>query len=131
MGNSYDYVKRKELIQSIADDKIEDLREERKAFMDAISATEKFTILDIAKSDWDIFEHVDIPKGEEEKHKVLKYLLEKGYIDEKYFFYISIFQEGRLTPSDQEFLLLSNSIHQRNLIISYKKYLLLSRIYLL
>ena len=105
LGNSYDYVKRKELIQSIADDKIEDLREERKAFMDAISATEKFTILDIAKSDWDIFEHVDIPKGEEEKHKVLKYLLEKGYIDEKYFFYISIFQEGRLTPSDQEFLL--------------------------
>ena len=105
LGNSYDYVKRKELIQSIADDKIEDLREERKAFMDAISATEKFTILDIAKSDCDIFEHVDIPKGEEEKHKVLKYLLEKGYIDEKYFFYISIFQEGRLTPSDQEFLL--------------------------
>lgn len=37
--------------------------------------------------------------------KVLKYLLEKGYVDEKYFFYISIFQEGRLTPSDQEFLL--------------------------
>ena len=31
--------------------------------------------------------------------------MEKGYIDEKYFFYISIFQEGRLTPSDQEFLL--------------------------
>lgn len=31
--------------------------------------------------------------------------MEKGYIDEKYFFYISIFQEGRLSPSDQEFLL--------------------------
>lgn len=105
LGDSYKYSIRKKLIQSIADDKIEDLREERKAFMDAISATEKFTILDIAKSDWDIFEHVDIPKGEEEKHKVLKYLLEKGYIDEKYFFYISIFQEGRLTPSDQKFLL--------------------------
>ena len=43
--------------------------------------------------------------GQEEKYKVLKYLLEKGYIDEEYFFYISIFQEGRLTPSDQEFLL--------------------------
>lgn len=105
LGESYKYSVRKKFIQSIADDKIEDLKEERKAFMDAISATEKFTILDIAKSDWDIFEHVDIPKGEEEKHKVLKYLLEKGYIDEKYFFYISIFQEGRLTPSDQEFLL--------------------------
>ena len=105
LGESYKYSVRKKFIQSIADDKIEDLKEERKAFMDAISATEKFTILDIAKSDWDIFEHVDIPKGEEEKHKVLKYLLEKGYIDEEYFFYISIFQEGRLSPSDQEFLL--------------------------
>ena len=105
LGESYNYSKRKELIQSIAEDKIEDLRDERKAFMDAISATEKFTLLDIAKSDRNIFEHADTTKGHEEKYKVLKYLLEKGYIDEKYFFYISIFQEGRLTPSDQEFLL--------------------------
>ena len=105
LGESYNYSKRKELIQSIADDKIEDLREERKVFVDALSATKKFTLLDIAKSDRNIFEHVDTIKGHEEKYKVLKYLLEKGYIDEKYFFYISIFQEGRLTPSEQEFLL--------------------------
>lgn len=105
LGESYNYSKRKELIQSIADDKIEDLREERKVFVDALSATKKFTLLDIAKSDRNIFEYVDTIKGHEEKYKVLKYLLEKGYIDEKYFFYISIFQEGRLTPSDQEFLL--------------------------
>ncbi len=105
LGESYNYSKRKELIQSIADDKIEDLREDRKVFVDALSATKKFTLLDIAKSDRNIFEHVDTIKGHEEKYKVLKYLLEKGYIDEKYFFYISIFQEGRLTPSDQEFLL--------------------------
>ena len=73
--------------------------------MNDIAAIEKYTLSDIAKSDKDIFEHVAIPKGEEEKYKVLKYFLEKGYIDEEYFFYISIFQEGRLTPSDQEFLL--------------------------
>lgn len=105
LGNSFDYNKRKSLIRSIADDKIEYLREERKTFMDEISAVEKYTLLDIAKSDRNIFEHVDMPKDQEEKYKVLKYLLEKGYIDEEYFFYISIFQEGRLTPSDQEFLL--------------------------
>ena len=105
LGESYNYGKRKEQIQSIANNKIEYLRDERKAFMDEIAAIEKYTLSDIAKSDKDIFEHVAIPKGEEEKHKVLKYLLEKGYIDEEYFFYISIFQEGRLTPSDQEFLL--------------------------
>lgn len=105
LGESYNYSKRKTLIQSIADDKIEDLREERKVFVDALSATKKFTLLDIAKSDRNIFEHVDTIKGQEEKYKVLKYLLEKGYIDEEYFFYISIFHEGRLTPSDQEFLL--------------------------
>lgn len=99
--------------------------------MDEMAAIDKYTLTDIAKSDRDIFEHVDIPKGQEEKYKVLKYFLEKGYIDEEYFFYISIFQEGRLTPSDQEFLLLSNSIHLKNLIISYKKYLLLSKTYLL
>lgn len=73
--------------------------------MDDIAAIDKYTLSVIAKTDRDIFEHVEIPKGEEEKYKVLKYFLEKGYIDEEYFFYISIFQEGRLTPSDQEFLL--------------------------
>lgn len=105
LGNSYDYVKRKELIQSIANDKIEDQRDKRKVLMDEMAAIDKYTLTDIAKSDRDIFEHVDILKGQEEKYKVLKYFLEKGYIDEEYFFYISIFQEGRLTPSDQEFLL--------------------------
>lgn len=105
LGNSYDYVKRKKLIQSIADDKIKTLRDKRKVLMDDIAAIDKYTLSDIAKTDRDIFEHVEIPKGEEEKYKVLKYFLEKGYIDEEYFFYISIFQEGRLTPSDQEFLL--------------------------
>ena len=105
LGKSYNYSKRKTQIQSIADDKIEDLRDERKAFMDDISAIEKYTLVDIAKLGRNIFEHVNITKGQEKEYEVLKYLLEKGYIDEKYFFYISIFQEGRLTPSDQEFLL--------------------------
>lgn len=105
LGESYKYRIRKKIIQSVADDKIKTLRDKRKVLMDDIAAIDKYTLSDIAKSDRDIFEHVDIPKGEEEKYKVLKYLLEKGYIDEEYFFYISIFQEGRLTPSDQEFLL--------------------------
>lgn len=105
LGESYKYSVRKKYIQSVANNKIENLRDERRAFMDEIAAIEKYTLSDIAKSDKDIFAHVAIPKGEEEKYKVLKYLLEKGYIDEEYFFYISIFQEGRLTPSDQEFLL--------------------------
>ena len=107
LGNSFDYEKRKKRIQSITDDKIKTLRDKRKALMDDIAAIEKHTLSDIAKSDRDIFEHVGTIKGQEEKYKVLKYLLEKGYIDEEYFFYISIFQEGRLTPSDQEFLLSS------------------------
>lgn len=105
LGESYKYSVRKKIIQSVANNKIENLRDERSAFMDEIAAIDKYTLTDIAKSDKDIFAHVEIPKGEEEKYKVLKYFLEKGYIDEEYFFYISIFQEGRLTPSDQEFLL--------------------------
>ena len=105
LGESYKYSIRKKLIQSVANNKIEKLRDERKAFMDEISFIEKYTLSDITKSNRNIFEHVDIQKGQEDNYEVLKYLLEKGYIDEEYFFYISIFQEGRLTPSDQEFLL--------------------------
>lgn len=88
LGESYKYSVRKKNIQSVANNKIEYLRDERRAFMDGIAVIDKYTLTDIAKSDRDIFEHVDIPKGEEEKYKVLKYLLEKGYIDEEYFFYI-------------------------------------------
>lgn len=105
LGESYKYRIRKKIIQSVADDKIKTLRDKRKVLKDDIAAIDKYTLSVIAKTDRDIFEHVEIPKGEEEKYKVLKYFLEKGYIDEEYFFYISIFQEGRLTPSDQEFLL--------------------------
>ena len=105
LGGSYKYRIRKKIIQSVANNKIENLRDERSAFMDEIAAIDKYTLSEISKTDRDIFEHVDIPKGQEEKYKVLKYFLEKGYIDEEYFFYISIFHEGRLTPSDQEFLL--------------------------
>lgn len=105
LGESYKYRIRKKIIQSVADDKIKTLRDKRKVLMDDIAAIDKYTLSVIAKTDRDIFEHVEIPKGEEEKYKVLKYFLEKGYIDEEYFFYISIFQEGRLTPADQEFLL--------------------------
>ncbi len=105
LGKSYNYSQRKTLIQSAANDKIEYLKEERKTFMEELAMIDKYSLLDIAKSDRNIFEYVENINGQEDKYKVLKYLLEKGYIDEKYFFYISIFQEGRLTPSDQEFLL--------------------------
>lgn len=48
LEKSYNYSQRKHLIQLIADDKIEDLKDERKAFMDDISAMEKYTLVDIA-----------------------------------------------------------------------------------
>lgn len=105
LGKSYNYSQRKVLIQSAANDKIESLKEERKTFREELAMIDKYSLLDIAKSDRNIFDYVEIAKEQEEKYKVLKYMLEKGYVDEKYFFYISIFQEGRLTPSDQEFLL--------------------------
>ena len=65
LGESYNYSKRKELIQSIADDKIEYLREERKVFVDDISAMEKYTLVDIAKLGRNIFEHINITRGQE------------------------------------------------------------------
>lgn len=122
---------RKKIIQSVADNKIKTLRDKRKVLMDDIAAIDKYTLSVIAKTDRDIFEHVEIPKGEEEKYKVLKYFLEKGYIDEEYFFYISIFQEGRLTPSDQEFLLSIKFNTPKEFDYSCKKFLLLSKTYLL
>lgn len=78
LGESYKYSVRKKFIQSIADDKIKTLRDKRKVLMDDIAAIDKYTLSDIAKTDRDIFEHVEIPKGEEEKYKVLKYFLERG-----------------------------------------------------
>lgn len=109
----FDYTLRKEAIQNKRNVIVRKLQNERRNFAEQLTLLEKNTLVDLYKSGIDIFSGIDKkvfnPKSEKdfkiEDYSVLKTLLENGYIDEQYFLYISLYQEGMLTPSDQNFLM--------------------------
>lgn len=105
LSEAFDYKRRKKSIEDKNKNMLSFLQNARKAYLDELGNIGKMSLCDIARSDKDIFKHVNCIAGKSGDYQVLKYLLERGYIDEQYFFYISLFQEGRLTPTDRDFLL--------------------------
>lgn len=109
LGNDFDYDKRKAIIEEKISSKLIRLHEERREKEEMLSCLEKYSLFDVACNVQDVFAYVDdyqkLPDLEKRKYQVLAYLLKEGYIDEEYFYYISLFQEGRLTPHDNDFLL--------------------------
>lgn len=109
LGNDFDYDKRKAIIEEKISSKLIRLHEERREKEEKLSCLEKYSLFDVVCNVQDVFTYVDdyqkLPDLEKRKYQVLAYLLKEGYIDEEYFYYISLFQEGRLTPHDNDFLL--------------------------
>ena len=109
LGADFNYDKRKSLIEKRHSEEVEKLYKERASLEKEQAYLNKLQLHDVAKSISDVFEYVDsyqaLPDKAKKQYNVLGYLLKEGYIDEDYFYYISIFQEGRLTPQDNEFLL--------------------------
>lgn len=109
LGYSFDYNKRKELIEKKGNGELDKLRKERKCLKLDLTAIDELQLQKLVKNTPEVFSCVssyqNLSEVEKKKYNVLGYLLKEGYIDEDYFYYISIFQEGRLTPQDNEFLL--------------------------
>ena len=109
LGADFDYDKRKSLIEKRHNGEVDKLYKERTRLEKELAYLNKLQLHEVAKSISDIFEYVDsyqiLSDEAKKQYNVLGYLLKEGYIDEDYFYYISIFQEGRLTPQDNEFLL--------------------------
>lgn len=105
---SFDYFKRKKLIETKQNGEINRLQAERAQLVSQKNALDNTQLVDLVKSGIDVFQEVTTlhsdDKEFEEKYAKLKSLLEKGYIDEQYFYYISLYQEGRMTPHDNEYI---------------------------
>lgn len=109
LGENFDYEKRKELIEKRNDGELDRLYNERNRLDNKLTYLENFQLHDLVDNVQGVFAYVeayqqldDVGKSE---YDILGYLLKEGYIDEDYFYYISIFQEGRMTPQDHEFLM--------------------------
>lgn len=109
LGEDFDYEKRKELIEKRNDSELDRLYNERNRLDNKLTYLENLQLHDLVDNVQGVFAYVeayqqldDVGKSE---YDILGYLLKEGYIDEDYFYYISIFQEGRMTPQDHEFLM--------------------------
>lgn len=107
LGENFDYEKRKELIEKRNDGELDRLYNERNRLDNKLTYLENLQLHDLVDNVQGVFAFVeayqqldDVGKSE---YDILGYLLKEGYIDEDY--YISIFQEGRMTPQDHEFLM--------------------------
>lgn len=109
LGENFDYNGRRELIEQKNSGIIKQLQEKRKDLVGKMAFLDKLLLHEIVRNVHDVFTYVEdykiLPDSEKQKYQVLAYLLKEGYIDEDYFYYISLFQEGRLTPHDNDFLL--------------------------
>lgn len=94
------YAQRLELIESLADDKLDSIKETIAELEHKKNIMRHQTIKEIMVK--------DVFKLDMENHKqkqLISILLRGGYIDENYLDYVSIFYEGSITKADKEFLL--------------------------
>lgn len=109
LGEKFDYDKRKGLIEKKNNGELNKLYNERNRLDNKLTYLDNFQLQSLVDSVQKVFAYVKpyqkLSDAEKSKYDILGYLLKEGYIDEDYFYYISIFQEGRLTPQDHEFLM--------------------------
>lgn len=109
LGEDFDYEKRKVTIENKDNGTLDKLFNERNRLDNKLTYLDNLLLHDVVDSPQDVFAYVKAYQqlNDEKKasYDILGYLLKEGYIDEDYFYYISIFQEGRMTPQDHEFLM--------------------------
>ncbi len=94
------YQERLDQINDWNNEKVEILKKEIQDLEKEKSQTKSLKIKDILSS-----EHVNFGVENDKQNTILNILLKKGYIDEDYIDFISIFYEGSITRTDHQFLL--------------------------
>ena len=111
LPKDFDYAHRLELVDGKIKEKQENLKKRRKQLLSKIESAKQYTYAEFSKVTTDLSNY--IPSNYKKEHssnikdsyEVLLFLLKRGYIDENYYMYISIFQEGRMSPNDMKFLI--------------------------
>lgn len=97
---NFTYTLRLEQIESLADDKLDAIKEKIADLEQKKNVLRHCTIQELMADD--VFE-LDIK--DHKLKQLTSILLRRGYIDENYLDYVSIFYEGSITKADKEFLL--------------------------
>lgn len=101
LGDEFDYEKRKNKIEYKNSSESNELYSRKYKLEQERKEISQISMQELCKRE-DIMKYIT---GDEENIKLLKFLISRGYIDEDYFFYITIFEEGILTLNDIDYLL--------------------------
>lgn len=101
LGDEFDYEKRKNKIEYKNSSESNELYSRKYKLEQARLELSQISMQELCIRE-DVMKYIT---GDEENIKLLKFLISRGYIDEDYFFYITIFEEGILTLNDIDYLL--------------------------
>lgn len=101
LGNDFDYNNRHKLIELKAAATQQKLTLERENCLKELDVLSKRTMKEISELDDSL-----LPTNTGDAHtNLLNFLIKRGYIDERYYFYLTAFTAGILTHNDNEYLL--------------------------
>lgn len=124
LGNDFNYEARYNLINAKLQANLVTLQNERDALLTQLETVNQYSLQDLIRNNKlilkeELFTQAEHPndelknerKDEGHRYDLLKALLERGYLDEDYFTYMSIFHEGLLNRHDRALLV---SIKKKN-----------------
>lgn len=101
LGQDFDYDKRKKQIEQKSGVANQELKSQREKYQKQLDELSRKTISDLCLKNPSLLNEKSICTN----NTLLEFLIRRGYIDEKYFYYITIFKEGILSFNDHSYLL--------------------------
>jgi len=97
---TFSYLKRLSNLQNRLNRRSNEIKQEIESYQNELAVISKYSLAEIAKQ-FNINSFLNERIGEKD---LAKFLLRNGHIDEDYFYYISFFHEGDITPNDRLFI---------------------------
>jgi hypothetical protein len=101
LGPDFDYDKRKKQIEQKTDAINRRLRTQREKLQKQLDELLQKSVSELCKDNPYLLKESGLCKD----NTLLEFLIRKGYIDEKYFYYITVFKEGILSSEDNDYLM--------------------------
>ena len=106
LGEGFDYNKRKKQIEQKASVTNRKLKTQRESLQKQLDALLQKSVCELCFDNPYLLKESGLCKD----NSLLEFLVRKGYIDEKYFYYITIFKEGLLSSEDNDYLMAIKSL---------------------
>ena len=106
LGEGFDYNKRKKQIEHKTSVTGRKLKTHRESLQKRLDALLQKSVCELCLDNPYLLQKSGLCKD----NNLLEFLIRKGYIDEKYFYYITIFKEGLLSSEDNDYLMAIKSL---------------------